>query len=47
MDDDRGYFMKEKVVEFVDKLNLDMIVIDFFSVVLKDDFVIKYMEDMI
>ncbi|CCO64240.1 RsbT co-antagonist protein rsbRD [Listeria monocytogenes serotype 4b str. LL195] len=47
LDDDRGYFMKEKAVESADKLNLDTIVIDFSSAVLKDDFATKHMEDMI
>ncbi|EAG9434297.1 STAS domain-containing protein [Listeria innocua] len=47
LDDDRGYFMKEKAIESADKLNLDFIVIDFSSAVLKDDFATKHMEDMI
>ncbi|EAF5665258.1 STAS domain-containing protein [Listeria innocua] len=47
LDDDRGYFMKEKAIESADKLNLDFIVIDFSSSVLKDDFATKHMEDMI
>ncbi|EAC7547995.1 STAS domain-containing protein [Listeria monocytogenes] len=47
LDDDRGYFMKEKAVKSADKLNLDTIVIDFSSAVLKDDFATKHMEDMI
>ncbi|AHI56147.1 STAS domain-containing protein [Listeria ivanovii] len=47
LDDDRGYFMKEKAIESADKLNIDTIVIDFSSAILKDDLATKHMEDMI
>lgn len=47
LDDDRGYFMKEKAIESADKLAIDTIVIDFSSAILKDDLATKHMEDMI
>lgn len=47
LDDDRGYFMKEKAIESADKLDIETIVIDFSSAILKDDLATKHMEDMI